>query len=208
MTSSACLAAQPLKLLAAVAALAATLLTPAHASLLTFEDLQTSAGHQPVSDGYAQLSWSNFHVLDGSSVPGSGYNAGRVSGRNVLYNSKGAPAAISSATDFALNSAYFTAAWWSSMTIVVQGFVDADSNADFVTTFVVGNGTPTLVDFGWTGLSRVSFSAAQPGLTTQFVIDNLSINDAPQAVPEPASATLVLLGLAAAAGVGARRRRG
>lgn len=201
------LARQTLQRLAATAAVAMTLALPAQAGVLTFDELQPpSGGYQPVVNGYAQLNWSNFNVLDGSSIPNSGYSAGIVSGHNVIYNSAGNPAEISRASGFALDSAYFTAAWYSGMTIVARGFVDDDNNADFVSSFVVGDHAPTLVNFGWTGLSRVSFGAAQPGFGQQFAIDNLSI-DGTQAVPEPASAALALLGLAAALAVGARRQR-
>lgn len=197
--------------LAATAAASAALLGSgaAQATLITFEDLQT-ADAPAVSSGYADLSWSTFHVVDGTTIPGSGYSAGIISGHNVLFNTRGDAASFGRLSGFQLDSAYFTSAWINGLTLTVLGYVDADNVADYSTQIVLSTSTPLLVNFGWTDLTRVVFTPENAGLGRQFVIDNLSI-DGPaaqqQAVPEPGSIALALLGLAVAGLLTQRRLR-
>lgn len=204
------LASPTVRSLAAAAAATAALLgsNAAQATLITFEDLQT-ANAPAVSSGYADLSWNTFHVIDGTTIPDSGYSAGLISGHNVLFNTRGEAASFGRLSGFQLDSAYFTSAWLSGLTLTVLGYVDADNVADYSTRIVLSTSTPLLVNFGWTDLTRVVFTPDNAGLGKQFVIDNLSIDGmtAQQAVPEPGSIALALLGLAVAGLLTQRRLR-
>ncbi len=195
--------------LGALAAASLLCSSAAHATLLTFEDLQRNSGGVALSDGYAGLDWDTFHVVDGTTIPGSGYSAGLISGHNVLFNSRGDAASFGRLSGFQLDSAYFTSAWISGLTLTVLGYVDADDVADYSTRIVLSTSTPLLVNFGWTDLTRVVFTPDNASFGKQFVIDNLSIDGtmAQQSVPEPGSIALALLGLAVAGLLTQRRLR-
>lgn len=194
------------------AALALALWAPAGqagAALVTFDDLaplpDVSGGK--IASGYAGLTWSeHFQYVKGSSIADSGYSRGLISGEYVAFASSGQPISIGRDSGFDLNSGYFTGAW-QSMEILAQGFVSGSDDPFYSKTFTVTSSGPLLVDFGWTDLTQVRFTQSPYGFGMQFVIDNLTIDEAVQHVPEPASLALVLGGLALAGAAGRRRRR-
>jgi uncharacterized repeat protein (TIGR03803 family) len=164
-----------------------TTLTVLHgtASVLTFDDLSGSTG-ESVPDGYGDLHWNNFYVLDAvnDAPPHSGYRAGMVSPNNVVYDGYGQPAWLSGDRPFSLLSAYATAAWNDNLRFQVKGF--AGSALVYQQTFTLSATTPTLINFGCVGVTSIEFSGsggtAHPGYSgpgTHFVLDNVSVVSTP-----------------------------
>lgn len=180
---------------AGAVAMGLALTAPVGAATIDFDDLSGAA--DLIADGYAGLQWQNFYSLDPLvDMPFSGYNNAVTSGRNVAYSGFDLPAAIGGLTSIRLDSGYFTAAYNEGLVISARGY-DGDAMVHSVD-FTVGTSRPTRVDFGWTGLTRVVFSAA--GGTdrmfdmsgTNFAVDDLDIS----AVPEPATWLSMILGAA------------
>lgn len=190
-----------LKFLAAggLFALCATLSSHASAEVITFDDISTSNGSVPISNGYHGFDWNNFYVLDASQSGGTtntGYQTGTVSAPNVAYNGYADPASFSSVTAFSLNSLEVTKAWNAGITHFdgyVGNILTYSMNVTSSTT------APTSVVFNWSGLNKVVMSDGNS--TNHTAIDNLSVT----AVPEPETYALMLAGLGLM-GVIARRR--
>lgn len=165
------------------------------ATIITFDDLPFTGptGATPVPNGYGGLNWNNFGELDGLSLPTSyGYHTGVVSPNNVAYNFFGEPATISDPSGvFDLESAYLTFALNldSSLNVEVRGYNGAALLYD--NTYTVTRSGPTLVDFNYAGVNKVTFSSSPEG--QEFAMDNVDIT-----VPDK-NCTLVLLGIALAA---------
>ncbi len=143
------------------------------AETLTFDSF--SPGHEsiPIPNGYGGLQWNNFGVFCGACRPGGeGYRAGMVSPTNVAFNLYGDPASISSSNTFHLISAQLTAALNlnSSLAVRVQGFAGASQLYD--NTYVVDRYAPTLVNFNYLGVDRVTFTTS-PNI--QFAMDDLTV---------------------------------
>jgi hypothetical protein len=177
----------------------------ANAEVLTFDDLATNS----IPNGYGGLQWDNFGNQVNNPVSGSGYETGIVSGLNTAYNRWGNPATFSSAVAFTLNSAFFTGAWNDGLQIHV---VATGVSNTYTTDFAVDTSGPLNVVFNWLNINSVSFSSSgglpHPGLIgngTQFVMDNLAINEVVSPVPEPETYAMLLVGLGLI-GFMARRR--
>lgn len=192
----------------ALAALLAASFGLAHAEVITFEGVATSAA---IPAGYGGVNWSNFYTLNATSgsYAHSGYIHAIESGSFVAFNSGGAPASISatSAAGFDLTDGFFTGAWNNGLHINAKATFENGSTA--AKDFLVNTSGPIDVVFGWTDLKSVTFSsfggtpqAGFGGAGTQFAVDN--INTTP-AVPEPANLALLLAGVGLL-GVVARRR--
>lgn len=198
-------------LVAALSAAALVVPSIAHATILTFETVPSLTF---ISNGYGGLNWSNMGAINATSDPfyeGSGYISGRKSGDTVAFNSGGDVATVlAGSAPFTLNEGYFTAGWNNGLTLTVQGFTGG-SVAAFTKTVTLNVAGSTLVEFGWAGLTSVSFAssggsraAGVSGAGTQFVLDDLRVNEAVAAVPEPATWGMMILGFAA---IGAVQRR-
>jgi len=165
---------------AAAAAIAVALLlvqNSAQAVLLTFDDLPGDGSAVPI--GYGGVDWSNFNNFDGVNYANnpSGYENGVKSPNNVIFNNFGNPASIlESATPFALNSFYITAAWNDGLNVRIDG------SGGQTRLIVIDTSGPTLVTLDWTNLASVTFTS-----------DNITINGA---TPIPAALPLFASGLA------------
>jgi hypothetical protein len=198
--------------IAVTSLIAVASVTPANATLITFDELPTAPAFQ-VTNGYDGLNWINFDYLDATVIPyTSGYGNGLKSGKNVGYNPNGGSAGFSYAGTFDFVSGYFTAAWNNGLSITAVGLL----NGVIVdtTSFTVNATGPTFKTFNWTGIDEVDFSSgggtsagyhSSPGPQTAF--DNLTVTNfvaAPDPVPEPV--TLSLFGAGLAGAFAARRK--
>ncbi len=192
----------------ALAALLAASFGLAHADVITFEGVATSA---QLAAGYGGLDWSNFYGLNvtPANYSHSGYMNALESGSYVAFNAGGGRATIlaPSASGFDLTSGYFTAAWNNGLSVTAAATFENGTTA--TKTFVLTTQSATDEFFDWTDLAAVRFTSTggtlQSGFSgqgTQFAIDNL---DTTPAVPEPTNVALLLAGVGLL-GLVARRR--
>ena len=168
-----------------VAAIAVSgLAGPAQAEIIGFDDISVASGDlEAISNPYAGFDWTNVFVENHIGGTGSpGYNTGIVSQSNAAFDGFGAAASFTAVSGtFTFNSGYFTGAF-SSINVTVS------DNLGDSKTFPVNSSTPTLETFDWAGVTTVTIT---PG--SQIVVfDNITVN----AVPEPATWAMMLVGFA------------
>ena len=153
----------------------------ANALLINFDDVITSSSAD-VPSGYNSYTWNNFGIVNGNSIPNTGYSIGIVSQANVAFNSGGNPAYISKSNLFNLTSGYFTASWSDGLQLTVTGFSDELGTVQkYSSVYTLRTTAQSKIVFNWTGIRRVLFSSSGGtdfggpyGLTrTHFALDNL-----------------------------------
>lgn len=155
---------------------------------ITFDDLNPGSlpgAYASIPNGYNGLQWNNFYVLDvpQSGVTDTGYNYGLVSGSNLAFNGAGDAASISGAS-FNLNSAYLTAAVYTTVSLEVQGFVGSTMAYD--NTYILNEESPTLINFNYVCVDEVGFISSflgHSGQGYQFAMDDLTITTVPEPSP-------------------------
>ena len=190
---------------------AATLSFGAQAALLNFDDSSLSDG--TTLSSYGGMTWKNI----GIATPGSSMNYNNTGFVNGL---KSAPNAAASQTDtaasfgttqgFLLNSGWFTSASLNGLILDFTGTSGATKFSKSVTLSVL---QPLFVKFDWTIDELVMATRCETGTRDpdtlnfgqRFVMDDLSIGDSNNTVPEPG--VLALLG-ASLLGMTLLRRRG
>ncbi len=165
--------------------------------VITFDDLPGAGLAVPVD--YHNLVWGNLYYLNAVQYTNaSGYYAGMSSPSNVVYDAYGTNASLGQASPFGFLSAYMTAAWRDNLQVQVLGY--NLGTLLYSNTYVLNATAPTLINFGYTGVTEVDFipsggtpHAGYPGTGTQFVMDNITLMASPTAptiVAQPASATV------------------
>src|SRR5437762_3156128 len=140
-------------------------------TVLTFDDISIGFDHIPMPQGYGNLQWSNFRVVNGWNQPwNSGYRTGMVSQNNVAFNPFGDPAALSATNLFDLDSAYLTAGVLNGLQLQIQGYVGTTLAYD--NTYTLNTAAPLLINFNYRGVDQVKFI---PSPMSQFVMDHLTV---------------------------------
>ena len=156
------------------------------AAIITFDDFSTTENVETISEGYKGFSWENFHVFNRHYLPGTGYDAGTVSGDYTAFNGGGQEALISgSAFDF--YGAYFTSAWYNDNNVTVTGY--RGEEAVYCTTMILNSTEAQWYTFDFFNIDRLSFSSSN----WQFAMDNLTIHQ--YTVPESGMITMLLFSI-------------
>jgi len=177
-----------------IVGLLAAACTLAHAAVIHFDDLPGDET-LPIGAGYAGFDWTNLGTVRFDAWPGSGFEAGTLSGDNVAYNWYGAPATVSGSDGgaFAFTGAYFTSAWVE-QEISFEGW--RNGRQLFASgAYTLETTAPAWIQLDWAGIDTLVIYNSSP---TPWAMDEFT-------VPEPGSLALVgasLFGLMAA-----RRRR-
>ena len=173
------------KLFIAAAALS-TLSAPAD-PVITFDDLNApSTTTAPITPGYHGFAWPGLNVLDGTdfSFQPSGYSAGVVSPKNVVYTVNGdiysSQSGTMSAGMFDLMSAYLTGGLNDGLNVQANGYIHG--TLAYTSNYVINAGAPSLLTFNFYGVDEVDFvtSGGSPnpaygfGFDEGFVMDNVT----------------------------------
>ncbi len=169
-----------------------------NATVINFDDVSATTSYTSIPDGYAGFNWE-MQVIHKNHHPGTGYDLGRVSGDYAAwyYDS----ASVSSATDFNFTGAYFSSAWDSTLSILLEGWNDgAKIYSDFIS--VVDTG-PTWEGMNYLGIDELKIISQG----NQFVMDDFTFDESePSPTPEPTTMLLFGVGLIGLAGVNRRKK--
>ncbi len=169
----------------------------ARSTVITFDDLSPRPSDRiPLNYHGLLFSGSPYNGITQSStsvIPG--VQNGVVSNPNVLLSEGQAlsiqPFNFEYGTLFTFNGGYFTSAYDNTLTVEAIGFT---TGVPLRKALTLTNERPTFVSFDWRNLSEIEFQGLPAGIgsNTQFVIDNLTVNEN---APEPQAILLLGVGL-------------
>lgn len=188
-----------LSFLTAVLTVLFALAGPAQAVVIDFEDLYTSS-YQEIPNGYNGFNWdsaADIVLINGTIIPGSGYNAGSVSGDMAAFNWYGETPGnidLAEAGTFDFNGAYFTSAW-DAQTVSFTGYNDG-SSLYTSSNYSINTNTPLWIELNWSGIDRLQIhSTSRQWVMDDFTYDQTAPEPSQAPVPEPATLTLLGSGL-------------
>jgi hypothetical protein len=155
--------------------------------VLTFDDVSATATYEQIPGAYGGLDWQNMYVQNRnqSSVQGSGYVSGTVSGDYTAFNGFASAATVHDGA-FNFVGAYFTSAWLPTLQIQLDGY---ENGALKYSTVVTANQTgPTWFTLNYDGIDTLRFTSLS---NSQFAMDNFTFNP----VPAPGAALLLVVGV-------------
>ena len=178
----------------------------ASAAVINFDDLSGNPA-ETITDGYQGFNWTTLGSINSSEYPGSGFEAGVVSGNNSAYNMYGLDANVSLATggSFDFIGAFFTAAWVGDYyhEISFEGWLDGVLVYSVDSAIALANDSPTWIQLDWRGIDQLTIYSNLAGWD-QWVMDDFTVTINAANVPESSGLMLMLMGLI---GVSILRRR-
>lgn len=183
----------------------------AQATIITFDDYTFSGSYTTLASGYAGFDWQNMGVANANYYTQSaGYANGDISAPNTAFNLSGNMASMSRATPFTLKSATFTSAWVTPNTVTVTGYLGGTQLYQSVFGLLKTT-IPTQFAFNFANIDMLTFTTqvtpASLQWQSQFVMDNVVVNEATAPAPTPIPGAVWLLGSGILCLTGLRKRR-
>ena len=178
-----------------------SLTTPTNAAVLTFDDISDCPSNINCRIGnYGGLTWNHGGYLNAStsSLAGSGFDNGTMSGDYVAYNNLFGIEITGSPFDF--TGAYLTAGWRTGMNIEIKGY--EGGTLKYSSTVEVDYYTPTWFQLDYEGINMLKIKSnggidapELNGSGNYFAMDNFTFQESTSTiVPEPISSTLFIVG--------------
>jgi hypothetical protein len=168
----------------------------ASAAVIGFDDL--SGNSAAIADGYQGFNWTTLGSIASDVYPGSGYEAGVVSGNNTAFNFFAEDVSISLASEgsFDFIGAFFTAAWVGDYyhEISFEGWLDGVLVYSLDSAIALADDTPTWIQLDWAGIDQLNIYSNLAGWDF-WAMDDFTININSTSVPESSGVVLMLMGL-------------
>lgn len=178
----------------------------ASAAVIDFDDLSGNP-FDAIADGYQGFNWTTLGSSSNSEFPGSGYEAGVVSGSNAAFNFFASDVSISLASEgsFDFIGAFFTAAWFGGYfhEISFEGWLDGVLVYSLDSAIALANDSPTWIQLDWSGIDQLNIYSNLAGWD-HWAMDDFTVTVNAASVPESSGLVLMLMGLI---GVSLLRRR-